>query len=606
MTATFHRVGIVFSNMSNIRQQRKNRTTTKNAVRIIETPQGAVPDIEDAVSLFSEDETQRLRVALLEWYDNNRRDLPWRTSEEKEEESVDSRAYAVWVSEVMLQQTRVQTVIAYYNRWMEKWPTINHLAQAALEEVNEMWAGLGYYRRARFLLEGANKIVKEGGNFPKTVSTLRQIPGIGEYTAGAIASIAFQEAVPVVDGNVIRAIARLKAVSTNPKDSVTIKRFWKLAAQLVDPLRPGDFNQALMELGSTLCTPSNPGCSSCPVSEFCSALSLSKQDSSVSVTDYPVKVIKAKQRHDFSAVCVVELLGSERMLDGNLSSSEFILVKRPDEGLLAGLWEFPSVSLDGETDSLDRRKATDQFLKSILKIDIKKSCNIVLREDLGEFVHIFSHIRLKLYVELLVLQMKGRNDDLFKSQGRKTTACKCVNSNALSSMGLTSSVRKTTSKLAISSRNKITCSAVQESSTTTAATAETKEVNAAPKAEEAAKKPPAKAPAKPLPQMMEEDVIPSLKAILEAQQDLSDIELLFQDNKLEGSFLKQGNPYSFWAFFPDGVLTGPKGFSLSSYNSKASTVEPFLIDEKKITAKHVIFWVEKRLAAQGLIPVWKD
>ncbi|XP_061349868.1 uncharacterized protein LOC133295088 [Gastrolobium bilobum] len=161
------------------------------------------------------------------------------------------------------------------------------------------------------------------------------------------------------------------------------------------------------------------------------------------------------------------------------------------------------------------------------------------------------------------------------------------------------------SKLKSTNRNKITCSAVQESSTSTSATSETKEeVNASPKAEPE-KKPPAKAPAKPLPQMMEEDVIPSLKAIFEAQEDLSNIELVFQDNKLEGSFLKKGNPYSFWAFFPTG-LTGPKGFSLSSYNSEASTVEPFLIDEKKITARHIIFWLEKRLAAQGIIPVWKD
>ncbi|KAL1329126.1 hypothetical protein HN51_046257 [Arachis hypogaea] len=160
-------------------------------------------------------------------------------------------------------------------------------------------------------------------------------------------------------------------------------------------------------------------------------------------------------------------------------------------------------------------------------------------------------------------------------------------------------------------KNKITCcSAVQESSTTTAATSETKESEtkevkaAAPKAEPA-KKPPAKAPVKPLPQMMEEDVIPSLKEILEAQEDLSEIELVFKDNKLESSFLKKGNPYSFWAFFPTGI-TGPKGFSLSSYNSGPSTVEPFLVDEKKVTAKLIIFWVEKRLAAQGIIPVWKE
>ncbi|KAE8038072.1 hypothetical protein FH972_010616 [Carpinus fangiana] len=137
-------------------------------------------------------------------------------------------------------------------------------------------------------------------------------------------------------------------------------------------------------------------------------------------------------------------------------------------------------------------------------------------------------------------------------------------------------------------------------------TAETKEVKAAPKQAPAKAKPPAKAPAKPLPQMMEEDVIPSLKAILESQDDISEIELSFQDNRLDGSFIRKGIPHSFWAFFPNGVLTGPKGFSLSSYGSEASTVEPFLIDEKKITSKHIVFWVEKRLAAQGINPVWKD
>ncbi|TYG45367.1 hypothetical protein ES288_D11G168000v1 [Gossypium darwinii] len=168
-------------------------------------------------------------------------------------------------------------------------------------------------------------------------------------------------------------------------------------------------------------------------------------------------------------------------------------------------------------------------------------------------------------------------------------------------------------------RRCVACSAVQESSTPTA-TAETKgttppsagvaggeeEVKAAPKAAAAKPKPAAKAPAKYLPELMSEDVIPSLKTILEAQDDISEIELTFQDNKLEGSFLKEGCPYSFWAFFPDGGLTGPKGFSLSSYGSGASTVEPFLVDEKKITARHVVFWVEKRLAAQGIIPVWKE
>ncbi|XVE72616.1 hypothetical protein DITRI_Ditri11bG0052300 [Diplodiscus trichospermus] len=178
----------------------------------------------------------------------------------------------------------------------------------------------------------------------------------------------------------------------------------------------------------------------------------------------------------------------------------------------------------------------------------------------------------------------------------------------------------------IVSRGCVTCSAVQESSSPTA-TAETKATTpaeaepsaaaetkaaaaagekAAPKAAPARPKPAAKAPAKPLPELMAEDVIPSLKATFEAQDDVSEIELSFQDNKLEGSFLKKSCPYSFWAFFPNGVLTGPKCFSLSSYGSGARTVEPFLIDEKKITAKLVVFWVEKRLAAQGIIPVWKE
>lgn len=248
------------------------------------------------------------------------------------------------------------------------------------------------------------------------------------------------QVVPVVDGNVVRVIARLRAISANPKDSATIKKFWKLAAQLVDPVRPGDFNQALMELGATVCTPLNPSCSSCPASEFCHALSNAKHDSTVAVTDYPVKGVKVKQRCDFSAVCVVELVGAET-LNKNQSSSKFILVKRPEEGLLAGLWEFPSVLLDGEAVPLARREAMDRFLEKNLKIDIRKTCNIVLREDIGEFVHIFSHIRLKLYVELLVLQLKVGVDDLFKSPDNKTT-WKCVYSNALSSMGLTTSVRK--------------------------------------------------------------------------------------------------------------------------------------------------------------------
>ncbi|XP_039045382.1 uncharacterized protein LOC120185159 [Hibiscus syriacus] len=198
-------------------------------------------------------------------------------------------------------------------------------------------------------------------------------------------------------------------------------------------------------------------------------------------------------------------------------------------------------------------------------------------------------------------------------------------SSRLTSSSLPSTLSMVVVGKSIISRGCVACSAVQESSTPTATAgtnattpAEAKpsaaaasggdkeEAKAEPKADTEKPKPAAKAPAKALPELMLEDVIPSLKTILETQDDISEIELTFQDNKLEGSFLKEGCPYLFWAFFPDGVLTGPKGFSLSSYGSGASTVEPFLVDEKKITARHVVFWVEKRLAAQGIIPVWKE
>ncbi|KAL2935673.1 Adenine DNA glycosylase [Bienertia sinuspersici] len=379
-------------------------------------------DIEDLLK-FNDKEIADIRASLLGWYDKNKRDLPWRRLND---DDGDKKAYGVWVSEVMLQQTRVATVIDYYDRWMKKWPSLHHLSLASLEEVNEMWAGLGYYRRARYLLEGAKKIVEDRGSFPRTVSSLMKVPGIGDYTAGAIASIAFNEVVPVVDGNVVRVLARLKAISTNPKDRVTVKK--SLAGQLVDPFRPGEFNQALMELGATICTPSSPSCSECPVSVQCHALSLSHQGGLV--TDYPQKVVKTKQRNEFSAVCVVEISESRTLLEGEQGTKRYLLVKRPNEGLLAGLWEFPSVLLRQDSEISVRRKAIDDFLKVSFNLDAKKTCKVILREEVGEYLHIFSHIRLKMYVEYLIINIKG------------SLVWKCVEYKDLSSMGLTSGVRK--------------------------------------------------------------------------------------------------------------------------------------------------------------------
>ncbi|XP_075490173.1 adenine DNA glycosylase isoform X2 [Primulina tabacum] len=399
---------------------RRSEPTYKDAVEIT--------DIEDID--FSAGEVDKIRDSLLEWYDGNRRDLPWRRISDGDDnvstEEKERRAYAVWVSEVMLQQTRVQTVIDYFNRWMEKWPSIHHLGQATLEEVNEMWAGLGYYRRARFLLEGAKTIVDGGGEIPKTASSLQKVKGIGKYTAGAISSIAFKEAVPVVDGNVVRVLSRLKALSANPKDSTTVKIIW-----------PGDFNQAIMDLGATVCNPSGPRCTTCALSLNCQALSLSTNHKSVQVTDYPMKVVKAKQRHDFSAVSVVEIVVEE----GSQSVSKYLLVKRPDKGLLAGLWEFPSVLLEGEVDLASRRKMIDSFLKQTFGLDMTKSCQIVLREEVGVFVHVFTHIRLKMHVELLILHLKGGNISLKKPDSKAMT-WKYVDNKVFSTSGLTSGVRK--------------------------------------------------------------------------------------------------------------------------------------------------------------------
>ncbi|XP_057985142.1 adenine DNA glycosylase isoform X2 [Hevea brasiliensis] len=403
--------------------KRKRNAQPWKKSKLISKDEEAIPDIED---IFSDKETQKIRESLLDWYDHHQRDLPWRRKQTnplqvEEEEEKEKRAYGVWVSEVMLQQTRVQTVIDYYNRWMLKWPTLQHLALSSLEEVNEMWAGLGYYRRARFLLE---------------------VPGIGDYTAGAIASIAFKEVVPVVDGNVIRVLARLKAISANPKDSMTIKNFWKLATQLVDPCCPGDFNQSLMELGATVCTPSNPSCTLCPISSQCRALSISKQDKSVLVTDYPTKVVKVKQRREISAVCVVEILGTKGPIEGDQSDSGFLLVKRPDNGLLAGLWEFPTVNMSQEADLTTRKKEIDHFLKKVFRLDPQKTCSMVLREHIGEFVHIFSHIRLKVYVELLVIHLKGGMSEFFSKHKNEGPSWKYVEKKDLSNLGLTSGVRK--------------------------------------------------------------------------------------------------------------------------------------------------------------------
>lgn len=199
--------------------------------------------------------------ALLEWYDREARDLPWRRTRDP---------YAIWVSEILLQQTRVETVLEYYPRFLEAFPTVEALARASLDHVLKLWEGLGYYARARHLHEAARRLVETNrGQVPRDPEALVRLPGIGRSTAGAIASIAFGVPVPVLDGNVRRVLCRWAAWEGDPLKAPLRERLWELASALVPAHRPGDYNQALMDLGARICTPRSPTCKACPVQKGC-------------------------------------------------------------------------------------------------------------------------------------------------------------------------------------------------------------------------------------------------------------------------------------------------------------------------------------------------
>ena len=261
------------------------------------------------------------RRALLAHFDATRRALPWR---------VERTPYRVMVSEFMLQQTRVGTVVPYYERWMRRFPDWGALADADLEDVILEWKGLGYYSRARNLHRAA-RVVRErhGGRLPDDPDELRTLPGVGEYTAGAVASIAFGRAVPAVDGNVRRVLARLGDI-----ERPTPARLRREAARLLDPERPGDFNEAMMELGATVCTPKRPGCAECPVARWCRARAAG------TVGERPARRRRGRVRREEYAVAV--------LVD---EAGRTLLARRPPEGLLAGMWEFPAARM-GPADAL--------------------------------------------------------------------------------------------------------------------------------------------------------------------------------------------------------------------------------------------------------------
>ncbi|MEM1202018.1 MAG: A/G-specific adenine glycosylase [Acidobacteriota bacterium] len=264
---------------------------------------------------------------LLEWYDRQRRDLPWRKNK---------NPYRIWVSEIMLQQTQVKTVLPYYEVFLEHFPTVEALAAAPIDDVLARWSGLGYYRRARQMHRAAVQLVEEGRPIPRTAEALEELPGIGAYTAAAIASIAFGEAVPVLDGNVERVMARRLALEEDPKKRAGRERLLAAAADLLDPERAGDSNQAFMELGATVCRPKAPKCLLCPLGAGC----LGKGDAE----RYPPPRKRRKVERVELAVAVVREEG------------RLLLFRRPEGGvdLMPGLWELPTVPLEGGEALSDR------------------------------------------------------------------------------------------------------------------------------------------------------------------------------------------------------------------------------------------------------------
>lgn len=264
------------------------------------------------------------QTALLAWYDKSARDLPWRATL-----PVTGRPdpYHVLLSEFMLQQTQVATVIPYFAQFLRVFPTIRDLANAEEQQVLRLWQGLGYYSRARNLLKAAKQVVENfGGAVPVDVESLLTLPGVGRYTAGAIASIAHETRAPILDGNVMRVVCRIDAIRTDPRDKPTTALLWARAEELVPKQRPGDFNSALMELGATVCIPRNPQCLICPVARSCSARELGIQDQIP-----PAKKAKETPHERRYVYCLF------RERDGK---REYAFEQRPANGRWAGMWQF--------------------------------------------------------------------------------------------------------------------------------------------------------------------------------------------------------------------------------------------------------------------------
>ena len=313
---------------------------------------------------------------LMEWYDKNKRTLPWRTESPRD-------PYKVWVSEIMLQQTRVEAVKAYYTNWMEQFPDIPTLAAAEEEDVVRQWQGLGYYSRARNLHTAVREVMETyGGKIPETREEIRKLKGVGEYTAGAILSMAYGKRETAVDGNVLRVFARIYNIEENILSAKVKKEITELVKARQDAERPGDFNEALMDLGATVCIPGQPRCEVCPLVDVCLAKKAGKENV------IPLRVVKKEVPVEPITVFVVRweksVSGCAGKLHTDVDSAFYLLHKRPSKGLLAGMWEFPNRVGEGK----QGREALKSLLaeRGILLMD-----TVAKRKPVKQIKHVFSH-----------------------------------------------------------------------------------------------------------------------------------------------------------------------------------------------------------------------
>lgn len=329
---------------------------------------------------------QSFQKEFIEWYEQEKRNLPWR---------INLDPYRIWISEIMLQQTRVDTVIDYYYRFMDWFPTIEALAQAPDEQLLKAWEGLGYYSRARNLKVAAQQIMTEHeGKMPQTIEAIRQLKGIGPYTAGAIGSIAFQLPEPAIDGNVMRVVSRLFEIDADIAKASSRKIFEAAMYYIIDTKRPGDFNQALMDLGATICTPTSPKCTVCPLQKYCLSY---KQNT---MTDYPVKSKKSKPKDVYYVGGIIEN-----------AQQEFLLAQREPTGLLANMWLFPIKEISKH--QFDQLKKDWTAENQQLSFDFEEQPMVAegvpllvdpfdtvvwQKKTLGEVTHVFSHLKWHILV----------------------------------------------------------------------------------------------------------------------------------------------------------------------------------------------------------------